>query len=215
MDCSESMAYDNLDGKGPRKFDYACWAAAALGYVITQQQDAAGLVLFDEKIRLGLPAQSSAAHLRNVITELENAVPGNNTGMGHAFLQAGETIGRRGLIVVFSDLMDNEEEVLKGLRHLRGRGNEVLLFHILAKDEVTFPFERLTRFEGLEDLPNVTADPTPLREAYLEEVENFRRRLRRVSLANRIDLVEISTQDSLGVVLAAYLAKREARRRAS
>ena len=89
----------------------------------------------------------------------------------------------------------------------------MLLFHVLAHDEVTFPFERLTRFEGMEDLGRVTADPTALRTAYLNEVKEFRRRLKRVCLANRIDLVEMDTSDSLGVVLSAYLSKRAAARR--
>ena len=91
--------------------------------------------------------------------------------------------------------------------------DEVLLFHVLAHDEVTFPFERLTRFEGMEEVKRLVADPVALRTAYLEEVKAFRRRLRRVCLANRIDLVEMDTAESLGVVLSAYLAKRAAVRR--
>ena len=213
VDASESMAYRSADGTGHSKFDYACWAAASLSYLINNQQDASGLVLFDEKVRLKLPAKGGAGHLRNIIHELEEAEPRAGTGVGRALAEAGEAISRRGLVILFSDLMDDMREVVRGLRQIRHRGHEVLLFHVLAKDEVTFPFQRLSRFEGLESLPTLTADPVSLRKAYLEEVRQFRRNLRRVCLANHIDLVELDTGDSLGVVLAAYLARREARRR--
>jgi uncharacterized protein (DUF58 family) len=213
VDASESMAYSSRDGSSYSKFDYACWSAAALAYMITEQRDAAGLVLFDEEIRRAVPAQSNKAHLRNIIQELESASPQRGTGIGRALGEVGETIRRRGLVILFSDLMDDGDGILRGLKHVRHRGHEVLLFHVLAHDEVTFPFERLTRFEGMEEVQHVVADPASLRTAYLAEVKAFRRRLRRVCLANRIDLVEMDTSESLGVVLSAYLAKRAAARR--
>ncbi|MCA9316432.1 MAG: DUF58 domain-containing protein [Planctomycetes bacterium] len=212
VDISGSMAYDDREAKLPSKLAYSTWGAAALAWLITRQRDAAGLVLFDDRIRLTLPAQANEAHLRSVLRELEAAQPSGATGFGRALREVAEAVRRRGLIVLFSDLLGDENEALAGLKHLRHRGHEVLLFHVLAHDEVTFPFQRLTRFEGLEGLPDRVADPVALRAAYLEEVRAFRRRLRRVCVANRIDLVEIDTQQELGVVLAAYLAQREARR---
>ena len=212
VDTSESMAYADRNGKLPSKLAYASWAAAALALLITQQRDAAGLVLFDERIRLALPAQSNRAHLGSVISELESAQPARGTGLGKALAEVAEAVRRRGLIVLFSDLLDDGDEALRGIKNLRHRGHEVLLFHVLAHDEVTFPFQRMTRFEGLEDLPHRTADPVSLRAAYLRELEAFRKRLRRVCTANRIDLVEMDTSQDLGVVLTAYLTQREARR---
>ncbi len=213
VDASASMAYTGRESGssskgGPSKFEYACWSAAALAYLITQQQDGAGLILFDEQVRKVVPARNNRAHLGNIIHELENAEPAHGTGIARALNEAGEAVRRRGLVVLFSDLMDDGDEILKGLKQVRHRGHEVLLFHVLAHDEVTFPFERLTRFEGMEDLSRITADPVALRTAYLAEVKEFRRRLRRVCLANRIDLVEMDTAESLAVVLQAYLAKR-------
>jgi uncharacterized protein (DUF58 family) len=213
VDTSESMSYTARGGEGPSKLEYACWAAAALAYLITEQQDAAGLVLFDEDVRRTVPAASNRSHLRTLISILEQAAPARGTSTGRALAQVAEAVRRRGLIVLFSDLLDDAHEVARGLKQLRQRGHEVLLFHVLAHDEVTFPFERMTRFEGLEGMPHLMADPMSLRTAYLAELEAFRKSLRRVCLANRIDLVEMDTGDSLGVVLAAYLAKRAARRR--
>ena len=213
VDASESMSYRSAEGTGPSKLDYARWAAAALAWLVVGQQDAAGLVLYDERIRATVPAHANQAHLRSLLRVLEEAEPARSTETGRALSEVAEALRRRGIVLLFSDLLDDMREVVKGLRRLRQRGHEVILFHVLAHDEVTFPFERMTRFEGLEGLPRVTADPLALRTAYLAEVERFRRTLRRVCLQNRIDLVEIDTADSLGVVLAAYLAKRAATRR--
>jgi uncharacterized protein (DUF58 family) len=214
VDVSESMSYQSQDATGPSKLSYARMAAAALAYLITQQQDAAGLVLFDEKVRKALPAHSNTAHLRTIFQELEDATASRKTGVGRALSEVGEAIRRRGMVLLFSDLLDDPKEVVRGLKHVRHRGHEVLLFHVLAHDEVVFPFERMTRFEGMEEMPTLTADPASLRAAYLEEVSAFRKTLRRVCLANRIDLVELDASEPLGVVLAAYLAKRASRRRA-
>jgi uncharacterized protein (DUF58 family) len=211
VDTSESMLY--AGETGVTKLAFARMGAAALAWVITQQQDAAGLVLFDEAVRAVLPARTGPAHVRALFARLEEAKPAGKTGVGRALVQAGEAVRRRGVVIVFSDLLDDAREVLRGLRHLRQRGHDVLLFHVLAHDEVAFPFERMTRFEGLEALPSVTADPVSLRAAYRAEVEAFRKTLRRSCLQNKIDLVETDTSQSMGVVLAAYLAQRAARRR--
>ena len=213
VDTSASMAYASGEPHSPSKLDYATWSAASLAYMITQQQDAAGLVLFDEKVHDTIPAQSNEAHLRTIFARLEAIKAANPTSSGRALAEVAETVRRRGIIVLFSDLLDDMREVVRGLKQLRSRGHEVVLFHVLAHDEVTFPFERLTRFEGMEETTRLLADPLALRTAYLKEVSSFRRNLRRVCLGNRIDLVELSTADSLGVVLAAYLARRAALRR--
>ncbi len=219
VDVSASMAYGNhreVKSKrtlGRSKFEYARRMAAALAYLITQQQDAAGLVLFDSAVRKKLPALNNPAHFAHIISELEKAEPAEDTGIARALAEAGEAIRRRGLVVLISDLMDDGKEVLRGLKRVRHRGHEVLLVHVLDQDEVNFPFERLSRFEGMEDDRRLTLDPVALRNAYLEEVRGFQKRLRKVCLANRIDLVEITTADSMSITLAAYLAKRAARAR--
>ena len=214
VDTSASMGFSDAEGRGLSKLAYARMGAAALAYLITQQQDAAGLVLFDSQVRTQLPARTGPGHRRAVFQRLEEARPEGTTGVGRALVEAGEAVRRRGVVALFSDLLDDPREVLRGLRHLRQRGHDVLLFHVLAHEELTFPFQRMTRFEGLELADRVTADPVSLRAAYLAEVEAFRRTLRRSCLANRIDLVEMDTSQPLAVVLAAYIAQRAARRRA-
>jgi uncharacterized protein (DUF58 family) len=214
LDASESMSYRDASGRSPSKFDTARWAAAALAYLIVQQQDSVGLVLFDERVRATLPATTGLGHLQHLVSVLERAAPASGTGIGRALSEAAEAVRRRGLLVVFSDLLDDAKEVARGLAHARRRGHEVIVFHLLAGDEVAFPFDRTTRFEGMESLPPIVTDPASLRQAYLDEVASFKASLRRTCLANRIDLVETTTSDSLGVVLATYLARRASRWRA-
>lgn len=212
VDVSESMTYRG-DSTEHTKLEYARWAAAALGYLLTRQQDAVGLVLFDDHVRKTLPPGSNPVHLRNLLAALDAAAPTGTTGVGRALSETAETLRRRGLVLLFSDLLDDPERIAEGLRAVRHRGHEMVVFHVLDRDETTFPFQKLTRFVGLEGLPEVTTDPKSLQKAYLAEVETAQRSLRRTCLANRIDYVPLDTSDSLGIVLSAYLARREARRR--
>ncbi len=212
VDVSESMTYRG-EGTPYRKLDYARWAAAALGYLLTQQQDSVGLVLFDDEVRKTVPSGSNPVHLKTLLAALDAAEPTGGTRVGRALKGVAEAIRRRGMILLFSDLLDDPKDVADGLRHLRHRGHEVILFHVLDHDERTFPFERLTRFVGLERLGEVIAEPKALRKAYLAEVEAAQRQFRRTCHANRIDYVPLDSTESLGTVLSAYLARREARRR--
>lgn len=212
VDVSASMTYRG-DDVGHSKLDYARWAAAALAYLVTQQQDAVSLCLFDDQVRRTLPAGSNPVHLRTIMAALDQAQPTGTTGVGRALKEVGEALRRRGLVLLFSDLLDDARAIAQGLKQIRHRGHEMILFHVLDPDETRFPFERLTRFHGLEGGPDVVADPEALQRAYLEEVEAFTRQVRRACHANRIDYVPLDTSESLGTTLSAYLARREARRR--
>jgi uncharacterized protein (DUF58 family) len=211
LDVSASMGY-GAEG-AHSKLDYARWGAAALAWLLTQQQDAVGLVTFDDHVRKTLPPASNPVHLRTLFAALDAAEPSGTTGVGRALKDVAEVLRRRGLVVLFSDLLDDERATLEGLAQVRHRGHEVILFHVLDHEERTFPFERLARFEGLEGAAAVVADPVALREAYLGEVSAFERRMRRACQRHRVDYVPLDTAEPLGTVLAAYLAKRAARRR--
>jgi len=211
VDVSASMTYRGVSC-AHTKLDYARWAAAALAYLITQQQDAVGLCLFDDHVRKTLPTGNNPLHLKTIIGALDQAAPTPGTAVGKALKEVAETLRRRGLVLLFSDLLDDPRTIVAGLEALRHRGHEVVVFHVLDRDETTFPFERLTRFTDLEGPTEVVADPEALRVAYLAEVEDFQRRVRRSCLANRIDFVPLDTTEPLGTTLSAYLARRSARR---
>lgn len=212
VDVSESMTYH---GQGARwsKLDYAKWGAAALAYLVTQQQDAVGLCLFDDHVRTTIPTGSNPVHLKTLLAALDSVEPVRGTSTSKALREVAESLRRRGLVVLFSDLMEDPLAIAEGLKQIRNRGHDMIVFHVLDHDERTFPFDRATRFVGLEGMPEVTADPEALRRAYLEELAGFERAVRRSCLANRIDFVPMDTRESLGTALAAYLAHRDARRR--
>ncbi len=207
VDVSESMDFGT---EGVRKHDYALTVAASLAYLVTSQHDSAGLVLFDEGIRTVLQPGSSQGHLRRIFASLEGAEPGGRTSLGVVLARVAERVRRRGLVVVVSDLLGDVNEVIEGLRRLRSRGHDVIVFHVLDPAEIEFPFERMTLFEGLEQFPELLADPKALRQAYLDGVSAFQDALRAACLGERIDLVEMDTRTPLDVALSSYLAKRAA-----
>ncbi len=209
LDQSESMAYGH-DG-GMTKFDYGATAAAALAFLIQQQSDAVGLSLFNDKVVRSVPPSNTRANLGNVMASLEEARPIAKTRIGGVLAELASHISRRGMVIIFSDLFDQSEQVLRGLRMLVQRGHDVAVFHILDHDEVEFPFERMTLFDGLEELPELLVDPRSLRDAYLKEINDFQAEMRRGCLQNKIDYVRLVTSQPLDVVLSSYLAARAAR----
>jgi len=213
LDASESMGYASEE-TGVSKFQYASMAAAALATLMVRQQDAVGLTLFDAATRAVLPPSSHGSHLKNLIHAIEEAKPDRKTDVSSILHEAADRIRKRGLVIVFSDLFDDIEKVSAGLQHLRHKKHEVILFHVLDADEIRFPFERMTLFEGLEELPRIVADPRAIRKAYLQEVKEFLDAVRRVCLQNTVDYVELHTDMMLDVVLAQYLATRAAGRKA-
>ena len=209
LDQSESMDYAH-DG-GMTKFDYAATCCAALAFMIQQQSDAVGLNLFNETVVRSLPPKNTRANLGHLIGSLEEASPTAKTRVGGVLRELAGTLRNRGMVMVFSDLFDDAEDVLKGLREICQRGHDVVVFHILDRDELEFPFERMTLFEGMEELPELLVDPRSLRDAYLEEIGKFQDQIRRGCLGQRIDYVKLVNNQPLDVVLSSYLAARAAR----
>ena len=210
VDTSESMDFGT---EGIRKFDYAMTIAAALAYLIVGQHDAAGLTTFDDRIRTVLAAGSHGKHLQRLFTILEKAQPGGKTAIGAVLSQVADKLRKRGLVVVVSDLVGDVEDVLRGLRRIRSHRHDVVVFHVLDPAECEFPFDQMTLFEGLEEFPDLLADPKALRKTYLDHLADFRQRLRAGCVAERIDVVEMNTRTPLDVALTTYLAHRAARRR--
>jgi uncharacterized protein (DUF58 family) len=209
VDQSESMAYGHADNLN--KFGYAATSTAALAYLIQQQSDAVGLALFNEGIVRELPASNTRASLANIFASLEQARPTSKTKIGVVLQELARELRKRGMVMVFSDLFDDPDQILLGLRSLAQRGHDVVVFHILDRDEVEFPFERMTLFEGMEQMPELLVDPKSLRDAYLREVNSFQDRIRKGCLSQRIDYVRILTSQPLDVVLSSFLAVRASR----
>jgi uncharacterized protein (DUF58 family) len=207
VDASASMGYGR---KPPNKLAYASYLAAALAYLLAQQGDPAGLVVFDERTRQILPPRTRGGHIRDLLVALEALYPAGRTEPGRALAQVGEMVERRSLIVLFTDLLDAPADLPDRLRQVRSRGNDVVLFQILDRDEVELPFEELTEFEGLEpeDGRRLLVDPRDLAASFQRESAALRERWRQICLEARVEYRFATTADPPAEVLRAFLFAR-------
>ena len=144
-----------------------------------QQQDAVGLATFDDQIRAYAPPSGNSASLKPLLHIMENADPHQKTDTGPIFHELAERLTKRGVIVIISDMFDNIESMMAGLKHFRHRRHDVIVLHVLDQAEMEFPFQRPTLFKGLEQFPEVLADPRSLRRAYLQEFNKFLQELQK------------------------------------
>jgi uncharacterized protein (DUF58 family) len=206
------MSYPNGGGADGRvsKYEYGSYIAASIAYLSLKQQDAVGLALFDDRVRGFVPPSSAPSYLQTLVGAIEQPGLKEKTDVGAIFHEFADRIRKKGLIIIISDMFDDIERVKRGLKHLRYKDHEVILFHLLDHEELVFPFQRMTLFEGMEGLPETLADPRSLRAAYLEELHGFLGEVRKVCRDHGIDYVQIDTSEKLNVALSSYLAKRAA-----
>ncbi len=208
MDCSASMDYTGAEGR-PTKKQYASYLAAALSYMLLRQNDAVGLVTFDDSPLKMVPARSMRRQLFQVLKELDSLPAGKGTDLGEVLHRVAERVKRRGLVLLFSDLMDNPQKIIDGLKHFRHRGHEVIVFQILDPREIALDFHGEVEFESLENPgQKVRLEPAHMRQGYQERFESWRRELRHECRRQRVDLVEITTDTPFEKGLGAYLQKR-------
>ncbi len=206
LDVSGSMGYGSHHGMS--KFEYGACLAAALGYLMNRQRDAVGLTAFDETIVSMLPASSRPGHLLRLLVTLDRLRPGRRTNVSRPLHQLANSLTRRGIGVLISELLDGPEEILRGLKHFQFRGIDVIVFHVLDADEIEFPFERATRFEDLETSEEVMAVPGAVREHYLKGMGGLIERYRRELGASGIDYQLLDTSHPLELALLSYLSTR-------
>ena len=209
MDLSASMAYTYRQEL--TKFEYAICLAAALGYLMVHQQDPVGLVTFDTRIQACLPPRSKRSHLGTMLAVLANLKPSGQTDLAACIHQLAAMIRTKSLVMVFSDLLTDPEPVLESLHHLRHRGNEIILFHILDEAEVHFPFEGVIEFEDVEEHDKLTIDARGMRDDYLASVKEFRERYRIECARVNIDYVPMDTSVGFDKALLEYLVQRQRR----
>jgi uncharacterized protein (DUF58 family) len=207
LDVSESMSYRGPDSP-LSKLEYAQCIAAALAWLVLQNQDAVGLITFDWQIRDYVPPSNSPTRLNELLAVMEQAPSANKTAIGNTFQQLAQKLTKRGVVVVISDLFDEAKSVLNGLRHLRHRQHDLAVLQILDPAELSLPFDRPTLFHGLEGMPELTTQPRAIRAAYQAELDSFLNQIKRGCLDNSTDYRLISTDQSFDVALSAFMCSR-------
>lgn len=216
LDASGSMGYSSFQGPDAAisKFNYASWTAAALAHLALGQRDTVGFVLFDEKVRAVMPPGGGVSQYDAMVRLIDQAKPSATTNPGRALLESANSIHRRGIVIVISDLLCNSDDALRALRLMRARGHDVIVLRVLDPAEVNFEFDRMTRFDHLEGADQLLIDPRSIRGAYLKEFLAHDDRLRRGCTSDGTDLVRLTTDTPLDVGLTAYLGARASRMRA-
>jgi uncharacterized protein (DUF58 family) len=214
VDVSGSMAYTGkqaavLDGKPMSKLAYAKYLAAALAYLFIKQGDAAGLVTFDRKPLEFVRAASRPSQVRRILEVLDRSKAGADTDAAAVLHDVAERIPRRGVVVVISDLFDEPARIVEALHHFDFRQHELVVFHLMAEEELTFPFSGYQQFRDLEKVsPMLRIDPHAVRAAYLERIGRFVRTLEAACGNLRADYVPVNTKHPLRQTLLRYIGRR-------
>jgi uncharacterized protein (DUF58 family) len=212
LDASASMAY-----RGPAdvmsKFRYGQFLAACLSYLVLHQQDSAGLITFDNKVRDFIPTRSAPSHLMRMLHTLDRTRAERESAIAPLLHDVAERIRLRGMVLIISDLFDDAPALIESLHHLRHKRHEVILLHVMAHDELEFPFRKWSLFENLEDpADRLRLDPAMMRTIYLENVANHLKQVRDAAAKLNISHVLLDTSRPFDQALTTYLAQRMGKR---
>jgi len=205
LDVSASMRYGRGDQK---KLTYASRMAATLGYLIIEQMDKVALATFDDRIREALPPSNSLEQIIRMSEVLDVIKPVEKTAIGPAVLELAGRTGRRGIVILFSDLFVDLDDLARALQRLRYERHEVVLFQVMHHDELDFRMPGMIRFEGLEDDERFLTRPDDVRGAYLEALGRFQERLETVCESNQCERVVCDTSRPMAELFANYLQHR-------
>jgi uncharacterized protein (DUF58 family) len=207
LDTSGSMGYSS---NGVNKLEYSSYLSAALSYLMLKQRDAVGLVIFDQSIRRYIPPKSALkSHLHVLLEELDRIEPSLTTNINTALHRMAERIKRRGLIILISDLFDDPDEVINGLKHFRHKKHEVIVFHVLDPKERNFSFPELAIFKDLETDEELMTSPWQIRKEYTERLRALVNKYTLECRESMIDYVLLDTSIPFDYALYSYLSKRQ------
>ena len=208
LDASGSMNYKFSDQR-LTKFQYGCYLAASLAYLMLKQRDSVSLTIFDQEIRNYIPPRSRASHLRAIISALEEAEPSGDTGISEILHSLAKRIIRRGLVILISDLLDQPTEILTALKHFRHRKHEIIVLHLIDEAERDFPFDGTVVFRDIETGNMLSTHAGTLKASYIRQFNQFVSNYQRECGANFIDYEQIGTTTKFDYALSSYLSRRK------
>ena len=207
LDSSNSMSFRG--GDGPSKMEYGSFLAAALAYMMLGQADSVGLTLFGDAVRDYIPPRSRRTHLNCILSALQNNTPAGETNLAEVLHHMAERTQRRGLVILISDLLDENEALYNGLAHLKYLNHDIIVFHLLDHQELYLDYDGLIEFRDLESHDRLRAFPESLKNEYRHRVQAFIETLKREIGRRDIDYTWIDTSESLHKALMSFLARRK------
>lgn len=212
LDASGSMSYRGATDP-LSKFRYAQFVAAALAYIVLHQQDAAGLVTFDNKVRSFIPSKSTPSQLMRILRTIDGTSAEQESGIAPILHEVAERIDRRGMVVVISDLFEDADKLIEAMHHLRHKRHEVILMQVMANDELDFPFRKWSLFENLENnTDKIRLDPALMRSAYLENLKRHQEQVKDGIAKLHVQHLLLNTSQPFDAALATFLAQRMGRK---
>lgn len=205
LDTSKSMNYKS---KNITKLKYGESLTAGLTHLMIKQKDAVGLILFDNAIRKYISPKTSKSHKNIIFNSLSKCKAGENTNIQLILDSMAERIKKSGLVILISDLLDDPKNVMKGLNHFRHNKQEVIVFHLLDKQEFNFTFTERTKFSDMETGETITTDPWHIQSSYQDKIKLFINKFKRECGNQKIDYVPIFTDQNFDLALSEYIRKR-------
>ena len=205
LDTSASMAYTS---GGMSKLDYCITLASALAYFIARQRDAVGLVTFDDEIREYLPAKTRQLHLMRILRALSRVQAGQKTDVVKPLTDLASSLKKKSMVILISDMLDDEERIINTLTNLRAMGNDIITFHIMDDAELNFPFNEASEFIDMENSESYITSPAAIRKAYLKNINEFLAYCKKQCQTSGIDYCLMNTREPLDQALSSYITKR-------
>lgn len=205
IDASASMRYTTGE---ITKLQYAQFLGSSLAYLANKQQDAVGLIAFDQEVRTHIPAHTRTGHMRTIFGRMEQIEASNETRLSEMLHLAAERITRRGIIIVISDFYDEPEAITEALQHLRFKGNDVIVFQVMDKNELDFDFIEPVLLEDVETEEQIHVLPDVLGDGYRDTIRRHVEAVKESCTSNKIDYEMLTTDKPLDYALFSFLAKR-------
>ena len=205
LDVSASMDYSS---GSVSKLNYGITLASALAYFIMRQRDAVGLITFDDEVQEYIPAKCRQPHLMRILRTLAHVESGNKTNAVKPLSDLAASLHKKSMVILISDLLDDEERVINTLQNLRGMGNDVIAFHLMDEAELKFPFNEASEFVDMENQETYITSPAAIREAYLENLNEYLSFCKKKCQRSGVDYCLLNTSEPLDEALSAYMTKR-------
>jgi len=202
LDVSNSMAYGE---ESQNKFEYGKVIAAAFAYLLLRQQDSPGLTAFRDKMEFYIPPRGTSSHYQELLESLVSQTPSGKTNIVRACEQVAEILSGRNMVVIISDFFDPQEKLFSLLSRLRARKNEMVLFHVLHRDELELPFDSLVQFDDMENSDSILADPDQIRDEYKKVFGEFLKKMSQGALEHGIEYQLALTDEPHEKAFISYL----------